>query len=112
MGFVQNFLERDRFPETFIYVEGTRGTIELAPDFWLRTTTKDGTHAQRIPPPRYAWADPAYDVVHASMPPCLTDLLRGVSGGPCETRAADNLKTLRLVFAAYESAASGQAVSV
>jgi D-apiose dehydrogenase len=105
LGYVQNFYERDRFPETFIFVEGSKGSVELAPDYWLRTTTRSGTHARRVPPPRYPWADPAYEVAHASMVPCLTNLLAGVRGQPCETTAADNLKTLKLVEAAYESAA-------
>jgi D-apiose dehydrogenase len=101
LGYVQNFYERDRFPETFALVEGPLGSIELAPDFWLRTTTNAGTFARRVPPARYDWANPAYDVAHASMVPCLTNLLAGVRGGPCETTAADNLKTLRLIEEAY-----------
>jgi hypothetical protein len=30
--------------------------------------------------------------------------------GPAETTGEDNLKTVRLVFASYDSAASGQAI--
>lgn len=105
MAYAENFLERDRFPETFIFIEGERGSIELAPDFWLRTTTKDGTHARRVPPPRFAWADSAYDVVHASIVPCCADILRDINGeGAAQTRAEDNLKTVELVFGAYDSA--------
>jgi len=105
MAYAENFLEQDRFPETFVFVEGDRGSLELAPDFWVRVTTKEGTHAKRFPPPRYAWADPAYDVVHASIVPCHADLLKGMQRtGTPETNAEDNSKTLRLVFAAYESA--------
>ncbi len=104
LGYVQNFYERDHFPETFAFIEGSKGSIELAPDYWLRTTTKSGTHARRVPPPRYGWADPAYEVAHSSMVPCLTNLLAGVRGEPCETNITDNLKTLRLVEAAYTSA--------
>jgi predicted dehydrogenase len=64
-----------------------------------------------VPPPRYAWADPRYDVVHASGVPCNANLLRALRGeGPAETTAEDNLKTLRLVFAAYDAAASGDVV--
>src|SRR3712207_3731229 len=66
MAYAGNFLEHEHFPQTFIFIEGDRGSIELAPDYWIRVTTRDGTHAKRYPPPRYAWADPAYDVVHAS----------------------------------------------
>jgi predicted dehydrogenase len=105
MAYAENFLERDRFPETFIFVEGEKGSAEIAPDFWLRVTTKEGTHARRVPPPRFAWADPGYDVVHASIVECNAHLLGALkTNARAETAGEDNLKTLRLVFAAYESA--------
>ncbi|MBX9628467.1 MAG: Gfo/Idh/MocA family oxidoreductase [Gemmataceae bacterium] len=104
-------VEHDRFPETYVLAEGERGTAELGPDYWVRVTTADGTHARRCPPPRYAWADPRYDLAHASVVPCHRNLLAGLRGeGAAETTAADNLKTLELVFGAYESAEAGRAV--
>jgi predicted dehydrogenase len=113
MAYAENFLERERFPETFLFLEGERGSIELAPDYWVRTTTKDGTHSRRVAPPRYAWADPAYDVVHASIVPCNADILANIRGDkPAQTRAEDNLKTVEMVFAAYESARLNQAVEI
>jgi predicted dehydrogenase len=43
--------------------------------------------------------------------PCQADLLGALKGtGAGETTGEDNLKTMRLVFAAYESAASGRVV--
>lgn len=103
--------ERERFPQTFAWVEGERGSLELGPDYWVRVHTAEGTLARRHPPPRYAWADPRYDVVHASGVPCNANLLRALRGeGEAETTGEDNLRTVRLVFAAYDSAASGQAV--
>ena len=102
-------LERECFPQTLIFVEGDRGSVELGRDYWVHTTTADGTYARRWPPPRYAWADPAYDVVHASIAACARNLLDGLRGtGVAETTAEDNLRTLELVFGAYESAASGR----
>jgi predicted dehydrogenase len=113
MGYAENYLERDRFPETAIFVEATRGSAELELDHWVRITTKDGTQIQRCPPPRYTWADPRYDVVHSSIVPCHANLLAAMRGeSAAETTGEDNLKTVRLVFAAYESAAKGQAVRV
>ena len=71
------------------------------------------TETARIPPPRYAWADPTYDLVQASMVPCQADLLAHLRGErESENTAAGNLETLRLVFAAYESAATGSVVRV
>jgi D-apiose dehydrogenase len=111
MAYAGNYLERERFPETLIFIEGERGSIELAPDYWIRVTTSDGTHAQRFPPPRYAWADPAYNLIHASIVPCNANLLGALRGdAPAETTGADNLNTVRLVFGAYESARNDQVV--
>jgi predicted dehydrogenase len=111
MAYAENYLERDRFPETAIFVEGSAGSAELQLDHWLRVTTKDGTHIRRVPPPRYSWADPAYDVVHSSIVPCQANILSALLGeGPAETTGEDNLKTVRLVFGCYESARTNSVV--
>jgi predicted dehydrogenase len=97
--------EYDRMVETYAEVEGDQGFAELGPDYWLRITTADGTHARRIVPPRFSWVDPAYAVAQASTVPCQAHLARALMGleSP-ETTGEDNLETLRLVFSAYESA--------
>ncbi|MEO8429699.1 MAG: Gfo/Idh/MocA family oxidoreductase, partial [Verrucomicrobiota bacterium] len=98
MAYAENFLERDRFPETFIFVEGEKGSAEVGPDFWLRVTTRNGTHARRVPPPRFPWANPAYDVVHASIVPCNANLLGALQGkARVETTGEDNLKTMKFL---------------
>lgn len=105
MAYAGNYLENDNFPRTAVFVEGEKGSIELTLDFNLKVTTKNGTEVRRVAPKHYSWADPAYDVVHASIVPCQADILRGLRGdAEAETTAADNLKTVRLVHAAYESA--------
>lgn len=106
-------VEHDRFPETFAFIEGEAGSVELAPDCWIRVTTKGGTTARRCPPPSYAWADPRYALVHSSIVACHLDLLHALQTGTApETSAEDNLKTIQLVFAAYDSAARGQTVTL
>jgi predicted dehydrogenase len=104
-------LERGFFPEALVFIEGDRGSIEVTPGCNVRVTTAAGTRAARVLPPRYAWANPDYAVVHSSMVACQADLLRSLRAGvQAETDAADDLRTMRLVEAAYESAASGQSV--
>lgn len=113
MGYAENYLEQDRFPETAILIEAAHGSAELALDHWIRITNSEGTHIQRCPPPRYAWADSRYDVVHSSIVPCQANLLAAMRGEcVAETSGEDNLKTVRLVFGSYESAASGQVIPV
>lgn len=106
-------LEHERFPETFVLAECERGSVELAPDFWIRVTTEAGTVARRHVPPHYPWAEAAYDAVHSSIVPCNADLLAALRAGrPGETSGEDNLRTVRLVFGAYESAAANRVVTL
>ena len=111
MAYAGNFLEREAFPQTYIFIEGDLGSLELGQDYWLRTTTREGTLLKRVPPPRYAWADPAYEVVHASIAACNANLLGALRGeARAETSGEDNLKTVRLVFAGYDSANRDQVI--
>ncbi len=105
--------EHDRFPETYVQIEGEQGFLELGPDFWIRETTASGTHATRHIPPRFPWADPAYDVIHASICSAQRNLARALKGLEAgETTGSDNLKTMTLVFKAYESARLGAVVTL
>jgi len=99
--------EKERFPQTFLFIEGSQGSLELSTDYWIHTTTGIGTLRRRYPPPRYSWADSVYDVVHSSIVPCNADMLQALRNkGLAETHARDNLLTMRLVYASYESAES------
>lgn len=113
LGYPENYVEHEYFPQTMIFVEGDKGTAEVALDYWLRVTTKEGTQAKRYPPLWYRWVDPGYLVIHSSIVPTNANLLQALRGeGPAETTGEDNVKTLRLVFAAYESARSGNVVDL
>jgi predicted dehydrogenase len=113
LAYAGNHLERECFPQTLLFIEGSTGSLELAPDFWVRVTTAAGTLSRRFPPPLYPWVDPAYAVVQSSIVDCHRDLLRGLTepGYAPETIADDNLRTLRLVRDAYRSAAERIAIS-
>jgi predicted dehydrogenase len=103
---------REVFPQTLVFIEGTHGSLELAANYVIRLTTSKGTRVTRHAPARYAWADPRYEVAQAGIVPCCADLLSGLRGtGGGETTGEDNLKTLRLVFAAYDSARMGRAMT-
>ncbi|MDX2020454.1 MAG: Gfo/Idh/MocA family oxidoreductase [Deltaproteobacteria bacterium] len=108
MAYAGTPVEREAFPQPLLFVEGTKGSLELGPDCTIRLTTAEGTKVTKHLPPRYPWLDPAYAVVHASIVPCNRDILNALLGqAPAETTGEDNLETLRLVFAAIESARSG-----
>ncbi|MFO0896623.1 MAG: Gfo/Idh/MocA family oxidoreductase [Pirellulales bacterium] len=113
MAYAGTPLERECFPQTLLFVEGDRGSLEALPNYELRVTDAAGTRALQTLPPAYAWTDPKYAVVQASIVPCHDDMVRALRTGQLpETHGADNLRTMRLVFAAYESARLGSAVRV
>jgi predicted dehydrogenase len=102
-------LEHDRWNETYMLIECDKGSVELGPDYWVRVTTEQGTLARRCVPRMYSWIDPEYHVVQESIVPCNADLLRALqTGQPAPTSGEDNFETMRLVFAAYQSAETGQ----
>ena len=104
-------LENEAFPQTYVEVEGEHGSLGISKDYWIRETNKNGTTAEHHPPRSYAWADSAYDLIHSSIVDCNRNLLAGLTGtGKTETTAADNLKTLQLVFDSYQSAERGEII--
>jgi len=106
-------VEHDCFPELFIMIEGTQGSLELAPGCWVRETAEGTTTAERISPPMYPWADPAYALVHSSIVDANRNFLHALQGiAPAETTGKDYLKTMAIVFKAYESAHRNAVVKV
>lgn len=112
-GFPGNHLENDVFTQTLIFVEGDRGSAELDRHYWLRVTIESGTHSNRYAPTHRPWMKPDYIASHASIARCNAHLLRALRGeGTAETTGEDNLKTMRLTFAAYASASTGKVMQL
>lgn len=103
-------LEKESFPQTLVLVEGDSGSLHLTNDFELKITTRKRTTSSYIHPKVYKWADPDYAVVHSSIVDCNRDILKGLLGGDAETTGEDNLKTVQLVWACYESARTKQTI--
>jgi len=105
--------EKEPFPQTLVVIEGDEGTISLTGDYTLKVTTKKGTTITNVHPYHYAWADKDYDLVHSSIVDCNRNILDALQGkGIAETTGDDNLKTVRLVWAAYHSAEENKVVIV
>ncbi len=103
--------ELDLFPQTMVAVEGTRGGVSLGAGYELKTYDDRGTQVRRVDIPQYQWAEPDYALIHASIVDCHRHLLSALEKQhPAETTAEDNLRTLELVYGAYESADTGRVV--
>jgi predicted dehydrogenase len=105
-----SILEKENFPQTLILIEGELGSVHLSSDFELKITTAKGTTSSFIKPVLYKWIDADYAVVHSSIVECNNDILKGLTGGRSETTGDDNFKTVQLVWACYESAATKKTV--
>lgn len=118
--------ERDLFPQTLISLEGMAGGVTLGADYQLTTVscdpspyakekadrvTRTVTHRD-VSPPIHAWSREPFQAVQDSVLAIQThwaECLR--TGRTPETSGADNLKTLELVFSAYDSAEKGITIS-
>ena len=108
-----SIVEHDTFSTLHILVEGDQGSVFLGPDFEIRTTTRKGTISETVKFPSYKWADPDYIVNHESGIHINRNILQAIKGiEKAENTGADNLETVRLIWAAYHSAASGKKIRI
>jgi predicted dehydrogenase len=98
-------LARDIFPQTLIHLEGTKGSVILGADYNLTIVVDGEVETHLVPPQPPVWASgPGVAIqegvlaIEQHFVQCLKD------GKEMETSGFDNLKTLELVFGAYESA--------
>jgi predicted dehydrogenase len=103
--------DHDTYPQTFVTVEGTLGTIRLDADYRLQLVSRGAVEERTLEIPLHPWASVPWngiqDSVHAIQAHWL-DCLR--AGRTPETSGEDTLKLLRLAFAAYRSADRGEVV--
>lgn len=99
-------LEQELFPQTLIRLEGNEGSVVLDADYELTIVRGSEVEKRRVPPIERAWSSAPGTAIQDSVVAIQqhwSDCLRAKEVP--ETVGADNLKTLELVFGAYESAA-------
>lgn len=101
----------DPFPQTFAVIEGDTGTLDLGQDFRLRLhregRSEDIDAAPTVPP----WgAAPWHGIQDSVVATCAhwRDCL--LAGAEPQPSGADNVETLALALAAYDSAAGDRAL--
>jgi predicted dehydrogenase len=106
-------LDPDPFPQTLVRIEGDAGTLDLTPGYRLAVTTGGTTSVRSVEPPVPSWGERPWHLIQDSVVSIqrhwLDCLRTGREPGPS---GADNLRTLELVFAAYDSAACGEALAI
>jgi predicted dehydrogenase len=100
----------DYASQTLVSIEGTEGAVELLPGFRLGITSRGTLTEEDAAKPLALWPQgihPALDSVYHTQAHWLECLRQGREP---ETSGRDNLRTFAIVEAAYQSAATGQAV--
>ncbi len=103
----------DPFPQTLIEVDGDKGSVRLAEGYRLTVHVPEGTRQLDAAPVLLPWAQRPWHNIQESVQTIQAhwvDCLR--NGREPQTSGRDNLKTLRLVDAAYESAAQARVIDV
>ena len=97
--------EHQTFPQTFVTLEGPQGVIYLSEDYRLFLTRPGSMEVRTLPDPEHSWTDRPWHVMQdgaLNIQRHWVECLR--TGRAPETSGEDNLRTLELVFGAYESA--------
>jgi predicted dehydrogenase len=101
------------FPETLVEVDGSAGSVRLGQGYQLVVTNAGGAHKRDLSPPLLPWASRPWHNIQESVQAIQqhwVDCLRA-EREPA-TSGRDNLKTLALVEAAYQSARTRETVTV
>ena len=106
-------LEKEVFPQTLLLVEGDKGSIRLDAEFEISITVGTDTKKEVVAMKTYPWQTDRLVPEPPSIVDCNNDILQDMLGkGKAETTGDDNFETVRLVWAAYESANTGKVVQM
>lgn len=94
------------FPQTLLEIDGSRGTIRLSADYHLTIHSDGVTEKQTVAPILHHWASRPWHNIQESVYSIQKHWVGCLASRRVpETSGQDNLKTMALVAAAYQSAA-------
>ncbi len=106
-------LAEELFPQTLVEIDGTDGSVRLGKNYQLEVVTGSGVRTEDVSPPLLSWASKPWHNIQESVlaiqqhwVDCLENNTTPVTSGE------DNVRTLELVEAAYDSAKTQKSVSI
>lgn len=106
-------LEKEIFPQTLLLIEGDKGSIRLDADFEISVTLGTETQKETVVMKKYPWQTDRLVPEPPSIVDCNNDILQDMLGKEkAETTGEDNFETVRLVWAAYESAKYNKVIEI
>jgi predicted dehydrogenase len=102
----------DPFPQLVLQIEGTRGSLRVDPGYRMTVAAGGDVREADVSPALFPWSTPPWHGVQESVVRTQEHWVKCLREGiEPETSGADSLKTYGLVWGAYESARTGQAVT-
>ncbi|MGF6413601.1 Gfo/Idh/MocA family protein [Paraburkholderia sp. MM5482-R1] len=106
-------LPHELFPQTLIEVDGSHGTLRLLADYRLQIHTAEGTHTHNAEPRKLSWASSPWEAIQGSVLEIQKHWIECLCGArEPATSGRDNLRTLALVEATYQSAKEGRSIAL
>lgn len=106
-------LSNEPFPETLVEIDGSEGSIRLGQGYQLEVVSGDKVRKLDVSPPLLPWASRPWHNIQESVLAIQEHWIASLDGKTePATSGADNLKTLALVEAAYESAQTHKPVTI
>lgn len=106
-------LPDEPFPETFVEIDGSVGTLRLGKDYRFTVHGSGGTRESTVAPNLLPWASRPWHNIQESVALIQKHWIeRLAAGSEPDTSGRDNLKTFALVEAAYLSAERGETVAI
>jgi predicted dehydrogenase len=100
--------DHNTYPQTFVTVEGTEGTITLGPDYHLQVVSRGSVHDEDLVIPDHGWTSEPWNGIQDSVYNTQRHWIECLrTGQEPETSGAKTLRLLDITLGAYESLASG-----
>jgi D-apiose dehydrogenase len=101
------------FPETLVEIDGAAGSLRLTQGYQLVVTNAGGVHRRDLSPPLLPWASRPWHNIQESVQAIQQHWVDCLSAGhEPATSGRDNLRTLALVEAAYQSERTHETIKV
>lgn len=106
-------LPEEPFPQTFVEIDGSTGTLRLGKDYKLTVHGPEGTTESLVAPKLLPWASRPWHNIQESVALIQKHWVERLAARQePDTSGRDNLQTFALVEAAYLSARRGETVSL
>lgn len=100
--------DHNTYPQTFVVLEGTEGTITLGPDYRLQVVSRGQVHNEQLVIPDHGWTSEPWNAIQDSVFNIQRHWLHCLATGQePETSGARTLSLLDITLGAYEAAATG-----